>query len=226
MIKIILRIIKQVNNNGIKALTYKVLFTLKDRLFDKYYGLDTVSWATNELVPLNQRENASPYQPTRSGSFQALLEEIKPPPKLIFIDIGSGKGKVLLMAEKYGFNCVKGIELSSGLSVIADENIKKYRKKKGVSKTQITTLNLNVLDYTFNEKQGYVIFMFNPFDEYIMRKLIKKIIKEFDFNLPLVIIYRNPKYKELFRKIPLLTHHTYYFYGDEYEVFLNDESRK
>ena len=46
-----------------------------------------------------------------------------------FIDIGSGKGRTLLMASDYPFRRIIGVELLPELHRIAQENVRKYKNE-------------------------------------------------------------------------------------------------
>jgi hypothetical protein len=47
-----------------------------------------------------------------------------------FIDLGSGKGRVLLMAAAYGFKRIIGVEFMPELHRVAEENIRKYTEHR------------------------------------------------------------------------------------------------
>ena len=50
-----------------------------------------------------------------------------------FVDLGSGKGRALLLASDYPFREVIGVELSPKLDRIARDNIARYAGRKGGS---------------------------------------------------------------------------------------------
>jgi tRNA1(Val) A37 N6-methylase TrmN6 len=52
------------------------------------------------------------------------------PKNKVIVDIGSGKGRVLLMASEFGFKEARGVEFSLNLCEIAKKNIENYTAKK------------------------------------------------------------------------------------------------
>ena len=82
----------------------------------------------------------SPYQPTEPALFHEMLASLMRASATLssarldfreftFIDMGSGKGRALLMAADYPFRCVLGIELLAELHRLAKENIGKYKSE-------------------------------------------------------------------------------------------------
>ena len=69
----------------------------------------------------------SAYQPTEPAAFHQMMDALGTDfSQFTFIDIGSGKGRVLLMAADYPFSRVIGVELLPALHRIAEQNIDKY----------------------------------------------------------------------------------------------------
>ena len=70
----------------------------------------------------------SPYQPTDPALFHEMLNNLRINfREFTFIDLGSGKGRVLLMAADYPFRRIIGQELLPELNRIAQANLRHYR---------------------------------------------------------------------------------------------------
>jgi SAM-dependent methyltransferase len=74
----------------------------------------------------------SAYQPTEPSLFHEMLEALHQQEGFdfsgfTFVDLGSGKGRTLLMASDYAFQRVIGVELLPALNRIAQENLSSYR---------------------------------------------------------------------------------------------------
>lgn len=83
----------------------------------------TVSWR-DRLVGVLQ----SPYQPTDPALFHEMLGNLEINfPEFTFIDLGSGKGRVLLMAADYQFRRIIGVELLPELNRVAQQNLHRYK---------------------------------------------------------------------------------------------------
>lgn len=196
---------------------YKKLFLIKQRgikksilagyslLYDLYYdakhGFDTHSWVpVDELdVEDSQKEHAVIYQATRVLPLRRLFKKLNIPKDYSFIDIGCGKGRVLLIAAEYGFEEVKGIEFSSNLTTIASENISKYKIQTN-SSAFFDVINVDAGDYKFNNIED-VFFLFNPFDEVILKKVLDNINESLKKdNRRVWMIYANAVHRELIEK--------------------------
>ncbi len=80
------------------------------------------------------------YQPTRPRwarrALGSLAAEVRR--ESVFIDFGSGKGRVLLMAAQLGFRQLYGIELRKELHEQACRNFHRFRKTKGCRRNPST----------------------------------------------------------------------------------------
>ena len=88
--------------------------------YDFDHGVDT-TWAT---IPLRTRVrewlSGGQYQPSEPALFHQILHSLPvAPDSFTFIDLGSGKGRTLLMASDYPFRRIVGIELLNELDIVA-----------------------------------------------------------------------------------------------------------
>ena len=115
-----------------------------------------------------------------------------------FLDLGCGKGRALCVAAHKGFKQVTGLDFSKALCNKATENLTK-------TKQQISTFNFKVINndaYYFDIPEDVdCIFLFNPFDEFIMSAVVNNICTSLQYSPRKInIIYVNPLHKELFLK--------------------------
>jgi ribosomal protein L11 methylase PrmA len=111
------------------------------------------------------------------------------------IDIGCGKGRVLIVAAETGFTKLRGIEIARELCDSALENIGLIKNK--FPNAHFVIEHLNAIDYTPSPDAG-VFFLFNPFPEKVMVKVAER-ISEHCKNYPESrIIYVNPKFAACF----------------------------
>lgn len=110
-----------------------------------------------------------------------------------FIDIGSGKGRVLFKAAEYNFRKIIGIEFSEQLHNMCTENIKNLslRRRRCFS---IESVFQDILYYELPD-ENLVLFMFNPFGEKVFAQFVTKIRHHFlTSKKKICIIYYNPKH--------------------------------
>lgn len=119
----------------------------------------------------------------------------------IFLDIGSGKGRAMLLAAFAGFKKVLGVELDARLCLVAEENFKRCdRKLKGAS---YSIFNGDATVYILPDECD-VVFMYNPFGVVVMRKVLALLLrkysklKEKSIQKPLHVIYVNPVCADVF----------------------------
>src|ERR1700683_3701312 len=110
----------------------------------------------------------SPYQPTEAPLFHEMIEALRQQSQLdfrdfSFIDLGSGKGRTLLMASDYPFRRIVGVELLPALHLAAQENLSKYRSES----QKCFALESTGADATAfpSPAEPIALYLFNPFPE-------------------------------------------------------------
>jgi SAM-dependent methyltransferase len=110
----------------------------------------------------------------------------------VFVDYGSGKGRVVIFAATYPFRKVLGVEFSPELSAIAQQNIRKVEKKLKCHDIEIITADAGSFDLP---NEASVLFLYNPFSGDLLKKVFDKIRTSLN-RVPrkLLIVYKNPKH--------------------------------
>jgi hypothetical protein len=157
----------------------------------------TVGWRDRLLGHFH-----SPYQPTEPALFREMLESLIPASTMpsrtkfdfrefTFIDIGSGKGRALLMAADYPFRRILGIELLPELHRVAKENIAKF-KSDSQQCFVIACLLGDACDFVF-PPEPTVIYLFNPLPEFGLAKIISNLESSLrEHPRPVFVLYHNP----------------------------------
>ena len=215
------RVFNKVRQEGFIKLLQGGVTYLYDLYYDYKFGLDTYSWVSKDKLEVEDsiNEHAVKYQATRALSLIRLFKKLKIPDDKVFIDIGSGKGRVLLIAAEFGIKEVRGIEFSPVLCKIAEKNISIY-KEKTKSKTAFKIINFDAGEYVFLD-DGYVYFMYNPFDEFILKKVLQHISESLVRNKrKILIIYAYPVNRKLIETLmPIQNTKSYKIWGGEFVVY-------
>jgi len=95
----------------------------------------------------------------------------------VFLDLGSGKGRIVLMAARYPFSRVIGVELSESLTAIARRNVATCRLRLRCRNIELVTAD--VLGYRIPDDVSFV-YMFNPFRGAIFETVITQLIASVD----------------------------------------------
>jgi len=146
----------------------------------------------------------SPYQPTESTLFHEMLVSLGIDySSFTFIDLGSGKGRTLLMAAEYPFIRVIGVELLPKLHEIASANIAKYK-----SDTQkcfaFEALCQDACDYVFPD-EPMVLYLFNPLSEYGLDRVMSNVRESLrDRPRTVYVLYHNPLLEEVLTRAAVL----------------------
>lgn len=165
-------------------------------VFDLYHGVDTAALWTRYSLPEGY-EGAFEYGPAKFYDLKRVLTHLQTirHEEFAFVDIGSGKGRALLMASRLPFRKAIGIELSAELHEIASRNIRRFR---GAHKCK--NIVTHCCDATLFPlpPDNIVLFLYNPFKAPVMTRFLAH-LKESLLNNPreAYIIYVKPVCHEL-----------------------------
>jgi ubiquinone/menaquinone biosynthesis C-methylase UbiE len=140
---------------------------------------------------------SSPYEALNYFILENLFENFCKlfPGEKSLIDVGSGKGRVMVAAAHYGFKNITGVDFAKELCVAAERNINKIK-----AQFPDTTFNVywkDILNYAINAGDK-VFFLFNPFNNEIMEKFLEKIDRSVkEHRRTIYFIYANPQQKEI-----------------------------
>jgi SAM-dependent methyltransferase len=173
---------------------------LRSRFGDADYDWDhrvnttsgAVSWRDRLLGIFH-----SPYQPTERELFHEMLDALAQHASIdftgfTFVDLGSGKGRALLMASDYPFRRIVGVELLPALHEIARQNLAQYHAE---SQKCFAVESVCADATTFALPEGpLVIYLFNPFPEAGLRRALAKLIESVEAHArPVYVVYHNPQ---------------------------------
>lgn len=165
---------------------------------EKKYGINTTG--ADELKNLKRKgidtSHATIYMPVSYSVLEDVFKLVNIAAANHFVDIGCGKGRVMCVAGCRGANKVTGIDFSEDLCRDAANNLSIIKEKNPLVSFEV----INITAKNFNiPEDADCIFMFNPFDNVVMKIVIQNIKKSFDKNpRPVKVIYVNPVHKNLF----------------------------
>ncbi|MBP6686240.1 MAG: class I SAM-dependent methyltransferase [Lacibacter sp.] len=176
------------------------LFTLNQEWRgEKKYGINTTS--ANELTEFkikgNQLAHATEYMPVNYFTIEQVLDHLPEKAKQgMFLDIGCGKGRALCVAAAYGFIKLYGIDFAKQLIDQAEQNLLLAKKRYPNLNYELSWSDISTLEIG---KEVSTVFLFNPFDEVLMKKIIQKINSSLQQNpRELYVLYCSPRHEELF----------------------------
>ncbi|HEX4892103.1 MAG TPA: class I SAM-dependent methyltransferase [Hyphomicrobiaceae bacterium] len=175
-------------------------FEERSEAFDRRFGTDTSA----PVFERNQKTAVHFYVPTTASVIYEILESLPLQPKRsVFVDMGSGKGRALLIASEFPFAKLVGIELSENLHRIAVENVERYKPDS----QRCATFDLkcmDALDYDYGD-EPVVLFLFDPFG----REILEKVIANLEASLHAKpreahVVYVYPQYEDVLQNSPVL----------------------
>ena len=148
----------------------------------------TVGWRARLLGLFH-----SPYQPTDPALFREMMASLPIAfDTFTFVDLGSGKGRTLLMASEYPFRRIVGVELIAELHHAAEENIRNYHSATQQCK-QIEAVCADACEFVLPETP-LALYLFNPLPETGLRRMIRNLEQSLEQSpRPVWIVYHNPE---------------------------------
>ncbi|HEU5400426.1 MAG TPA: class I SAM-dependent methyltransferase, partial [Terriglobales bacterium] len=172
--------------------------------YDCDFGVDT-TWARLPMsVRLRELFTERLYQPTDPVEFHDVLKQVPADfSQFAFIDLGSGKGRALLLAAEYPFREIVGIEVQPELSRIAQQNIIRFPSDGRLCRS-ISSLCMDAREFRFPEGP-ILLYLFNPFPDYVL----ESVMRNFELSLcarprPAFVIYNTPMELHVFETFAYL----------------------
>jgi len=163
----------------------------------------TVSWRERLLGIF-----LSPYQPTDPAAFREMMAALGVAldndfGEFTFLDLGSGKGRTLLMASEYPFRKIVGVEILPGLNRAAQENIQLYKSPTQRCR-KIETVCADARAFELPD-EALVLYLFNPLPEPALREFVRRIEQSLARSPRSVwLIYHNPLLETVVTNSPVL----------------------
>jgi predicted RNA methylase len=158
-------------------------------------------------MPAASAEFAIPYEPVQTFMFHRILSEIRVDRReYTFVDLGSGKGRAVLLAAKSGFAAVIGVELSDELHAIAQQNVRRFTNRVS-SAPPIELVCGDARAYEF-PRRNLVVFLYNPFIGEVLDDVATRLEQFLSAErADLWLLYRNPQCADRIARIPGLRQH-------------------
>ncbi len=166
--------------------------------YDFEHNVDT-TWANVSLrTRIRELLSEGQYQPSEPALFCEILNSMPVPlDGLTFIDLGSGKGRTLLMASDYPFRRITGVEILAELNEIAQRNIARYRSERQKC-FNIESHAGDGRSFVF-PSEAFVLYLFNPFPDYVLRDVLANLHRSVtDLPREVYVIYHNLVHENVF----------------------------
>ena len=152
--------------------------------FDQLHGTDTSGLIPGSVIVQGTAakvEELTAYYGVAPSILHGLLDiwlhRTAPQPieKTVFLDIGAGKGRAMLLASQFPFLRVEGVELNPDLTRIASANISLWHND--LQANALSPLSLHHADATTHPLplEPTLAFLFHPFELPLLRRFLRHI---------------------------------------------------
>jgi Histone methylation protein DOT1 len=172
------------------GLKHRLASWVVGHLFERGDFIDTAPEARLEDYRLDDPERVR-YVPTSRFVVPRVLRRIGVGQDDVFIDFGSGKGRVVYQAAQFPFKRVIGVEIAEELNRIARYNVEHNRDRLICGDVELVTGD--AVTYQVPDDVT-VAYFYHPFEGRIFARVIDNLVASLDRNpRQLRIIYVYPK---------------------------------
>jgi SAM-dependent methyltransferase len=152
--------------------------------FDTLHGTDTSGLLSGKVIARGtdaKVEELTAYYGVAPSILRGLLDRWLQPPQpktidqTVFLDVGAGKGRAMLLASQYPFLRVEGVELNPELAAIAQANLDLWQRDAAAN--ALAPITLYQADATRHPLPDAptVAFLFHPFERAILRRYLRHV---------------------------------------------------
>jgi SAM-dependent methyltransferase len=96
--------------------------------------------------------------------------------RYVFVDVGAGMGRVVLLASTFPFKAIVGVEFAPELVGIARDNIRVFPDTE-VSADRVEVVCVDAVDFALPD-DDLVLYLFNPFAVSVLDRFLENVTAE------------------------------------------------
>jgi len=149
--------------------------------YDRKHAVETggIVYLGDLAIPSDNAAYGTRYGPTVHATFTEMMAVLAiDHQRFTFIDIGSGKGAVLLYASDYPFDKIIGVEFAPDLHECATRNLANYRSASQKC-LNLATICADAVDYSL-PLTPLVLFFSSPFSLKVMQLVLERMLLSFE----------------------------------------------
>ncbi|HUB28188.1 MAG TPA: class I SAM-dependent methyltransferase [Terracidiphilus sp.] len=191
---------------------------------DAEYGTETLAWVS--LADLSASgpnvSYATEYGPSPAFDFDRILRRLPVPySEHVFVDLGCGKGLVLMLASQFGFSRIIGVEFARNLYEIALTNLDKFRQRNAPAQP-IEVMLGDAADFPF-PTEPLVVYLYHPFGPEVIGKVLANLRTSLsEHPRSCWVVYVNPVHHQVIARCGFLVTHKAVVsreYGEPYALY-------
>ena len=199
----VLKVKNSVIEDGIRVTVHRVLEALlwrrlrprAHRISEAYYEWRLGISSDGRVYPSElgiDNPDSNPYQASDYAGFRRVMRSLHiREGEDVFVDIGSGKGRIVILAATMPFREVIGVELSERLNSVAQDNVRRVRSRLQCRNIQLVTADATTYAIP---PDATILYFYNPFLNETLRSVFENIRASLmRFPRGLTIVYKNSK---------------------------------
>jgi SAM-dependent methyltransferase len=161
-----------------------------EHVLDRRHGIDTSRPVDLDELGLTAGKHIG-YVPSGWRNLPSALRHVPHGNEDVFLDLGSGKGRIVIQAAQRQFRRVIGVELSPELNAIAKENLAASRQK--LICPDVELIETDIAQFQVPDDVT-VVYAYNPVRGEIFETAMNALLASYDRNpRPLHLLYRYPR---------------------------------
>ena len=147
--------------------------------------------------------HANRYEPTPPDVLADMLLDVDGDlSQYTFVDLGSGKGRVLCLAAAHPFKRIIGVEFAEELHRAAEQNLARFRAPWRRAK-QIRSVLSDAAEFRW-PLDPLLVFLFNPFREPVLGRVMENLSASYAANpRRIVLLYYMPEHAAVIDRFPI-----------------------
>lgn len=177
-----------------------------EETFDQRYNVDTRGFIPVSNLDVNSSTwmEGNAYQGVGVDvSFARVLGKTVGPEDFAgftFIDLGSGKGRAVLLAARLPFHEVVGVEFSAALHSTALKNLECWPRHERLADS-VSFVCADAADFPLPDGP-VVVFLYNPFGAGVIARVAERVGSH---ESRVIVVYFTPKHAKLFDALPRMS---------------------
>jgi SAM-dependent methyltransferase len=179
--------------------------------FDAEHGTATSGLVSGEVLNSGSRSDLwnAGYHGVSPSGFKQIMEAFAAEidsewSRFTFVDLGSGKGRALLLASRLPFRKIIGVEISPELSASATENVRVFSAPWQMCR-EIETVCADATAFDFPDGP-MVLYLYDPFLAPVLKRCLTSLSQNLEADpREVYIVYVHPEFQREMERVPGLT---------------------
>lgn len=179
---------------GLQRTIKHAVHRLAEEWHERRLGIRSADYIQLPELGIHNAE-CKPYAPAEHRTLRRVLGQLRiQENRDVFIDFGSGMGRVVVVAATYPFRKVIGVEIAPQLDKIARENVRRAWPRLRCRDIELLSADANTYAVP---REVTVIFIYNSFVGEILSNVLDNIRRSLD-DAPrrITLVYANPRHFE------------------------------